>query len=79
MPYRWTGRCNRHLSDILNACGGIDRFEAVAQAYLADRWQGYDGHELKHLSRDLTKFLARAIASRTGGGGGAVKPRFQDN
>jgi hypothetical protein len=73
--YVWRPRCNRHLSEILGALAGVDEFRAVAAAYLADKWQGYEGHELRQLWRDLNKF--RAIAGRSSPAQRGRK--FQDN
>lgn len=61
--YRWRKRCNRHIADIIRECPDVDEFGRIAAAYLADKWQGYAGHELRYLARDLTRFKAIAEQS----------------
>ena len=75
--YPWQGRCNRHIGQLLQWAGGVEYLDAIFVAYLADKWQGYDGHRLSALWRDRERFRARVekssrrnvggIANRTNG------------
>jgi hypothetical protein len=92
-PYRWTPRCHRHLADILRDAGSVDAFRRIALEIFADNWPGYDGHELKYLWRDFSKFRARAARAPADEWAGRnptatelamirespKSPRFQDN
>lgn len=79
--YVWRPRCNRHLSEILGALACVDEFRAMAVAFLADKWQGYEGHELRLLWRDLNKFRARArwTGKQSGPAQQPTRQKFQDN
>jgi hypothetical protein len=64
--YPWHGRCNRHVSQLLEWAGSVEILDAIYAAYLADKWRGYDGHRLASLWRDRERFRARVTASRRG-------------